>query len=540
MAGIFINYRRDDAPGVAGRLFDYLALKYPRRNLFMDVDAMKPGRDFAEQLDTQVSQCRVLLAVIGPRWLDAKDQTGHRRLDGEHDYVRIELASALKRDIPVIPVLVDGATMPSEESLAADLKPLVRRHALELRHTRFNADADAIVHALESVVPRRRAPWGLVITAAVVVAAVVALAVSWPKLSAKLHPGAAPATIVATNPPAPNRPAATVPSAPPASPPAASSTPANNATAAPIAPALTVPAPAPAPPSAPPAPAPLIVAALGPAAPAGLPAGVKVGDIMTGIAFRGSIMRVTEIPADPQACQAACRAESHCVVWTYTQPPATGSSARCSLKAVIPEAASDSCCTSAIERIPPPDMRVPPPIPAGVTGALAGVELDGGTYTYFGGANATPDGCQAACRADGQCMAWDYVRPGVFGTDARCFLKNKPSMQVSSPCCIAGFEHQAVINPAAPAAAPVITKPTGTAAMPNTNLFGSDYRNFVMGSDNWSLCESACKADTQCLAWTAVHPGIQGTNARCWLKNKIPPANANACCTSGIERAEGH
>src|SRR5580704_734822 len=101
MAGIFINYRRDDAPGVAGRLFDYLALKYPRGDLFMDVDAMKPGMDFAQQLDAQVSHCRVLLAVIGPRWFEIRDQTGHRRLDGDRDYVRIELAAALKRNIPV-------------------------------------------------------------------------------------------------------------------------------------------------------------------------------------------------------------------------------------------------------------------------------------------------------------------------------------------------------------------------------------------------------------------------------------------------------
>jgi hypothetical protein len=90
MAGIFINYRRDDAPGVAGRLFDYLTSKYSRGNLFMNVDAMQPGVDFARQLDTQVSQYRVLLAVIGPRWLDAKDQTGRRRLDSNKDYVRIE------------------------------------------------------------------------------------------------------------------------------------------------------------------------------------------------------------------------------------------------------------------------------------------------------------------------------------------------------------------------------------------------------------------------------------------------------------------
>jgi TIR domain len=230
MAGIFINYRRDDAPGVAGRLFDYLALKFPRRSLFMDVDAMKPGMDFAKQLDTQVSQCQVLLAVIGPHWLDAKDQAGQRRLDAEKDYVRIELASALKRAIPVIPILVDGAAMPHEDTLSDDLKPLTRRHALELRHTRFNADADAIMHALESVVPRRSLaslPIGAAVAVAVVAIALVA--VLWPKIAAKLHPGVTPPAVVAANPsvpslPAPNSPAASLPAAslPAASLPAAS------------------------------------------------------------------------------------------------------------------------------------------------------------------------------------------------------------------------------------------------------------------------------------------------------------------------------
>src|SRR5271163_766568 len=184
MARIFINYRRDDTPGVAGRLFDYLASKYSRRELFMDVDAVQPGLDFAKQLDTQVSQCHVLLAVIGPHWLDAHDQAGNRRLDSDKDYVRIELASALKRDIVVIPVLVDGAVMPPEESLSEDLRPLARRHALELRHTRFNADADAIMHALETVVPRRRTAWIVAGIGAAVAVAVVA-AIAWPRLTAK-------------------------------------------------------------------------------------------------------------------------------------------------------------------------------------------------------------------------------------------------------------------------------------------------------------------------------------------------------------------
>ena len=226
MAGIFINYRRDDAPGVAGRLFDHLAAKFSRRNIFMDVDAMKPGRDFVEQLDTQVAQCHVLLAVIGPHWLDAKDQTGQRRLDNNNDYVRIELASALKRDIAVIPVLVDGAAMPSEGNLPDDLKRLVRRHALELRHTRFDADARAIIWALEELVPSRRV-WPRVAAGAAVIVAIAVGAFAWlwpkpppPPLQLANQPTAVEKTRPSPQAPAPqaSAPQASAPNAKPANP----------------------------------------------------------------------------------------------------------------------------------------------------------------------------------------------------------------------------------------------------------------------------------------------------------------------------------
>jgi hypothetical protein len=497
MAGIFINYRRDDAPGVAGRLFDHLAARFSKNDLFMDVDAMKPGIDFAKQLDTQVSQCRVLLAVIGPHWLDAKDKTGTRRLDSEKDYVRIELASALKRDIAVIPVLVDGAVMPPEENLPDDLKPLAFRHALELRHTRFNADADAVVHALEAVVPRRRLLWPLIGAGVAAVLVIAAGGVMWTKLK---KPAVAPPT--AQLPAA----AATAPMKPPAD-------------------ALTSAPQATPPPSA----APPLPAAASVPSQAGLPPGVKLGEIMPNVAFRGSILRFIEV-ADVAACQAACRAEAHCVVWTYTAQRPTDTTPHCSLKPVIPQQFADACCTSAVERVPSPELREPPPIPAGVTGAVPGVELEGGSYRYFGGSDATVDGCQAACRADGQCMAWDYVRPGIYSPEARCFLKNKSAMEVSSPCCVAGYEqHQAATSPVAPAA----SKPM----MQNTDLRGSSYRNFELSSADATLCQNTCKAESQCLAWTYVHPGVQGPNARCWLKNVIPPTSANNCCTSGIERS---
>jgi hypothetical protein len=489
MARIFINYRRDDTQGVAGRLFDHLAAKYSRRELFMDVDAMKPGFDFAKQLDIQVSQCHVLLAMIGPHWLEARDQSGKRRLDNEKDSVRVELASALRRDIAVIPVLVEGTPMPSEDSLSDDLKPLARRHALELRHTRFNADADAIMHALEEVVPRRRISW-LLAGGGVAVAAAVAIAVLWPKLHRVTAPQPVPQIALSTPTSRPN---------PPASAPSVAPSP-------------------PAPPSA-------TAASTGAD---GLPAGVKLGEVMSGVAFRGSLYRVTDIAADPANCQSACRADMHCIAWTYTQPNSSGGAAHCSLKAVIPQQFKDICCTSAVERVPAPDMRVPPPVPADVTGAQPGIELEGGTYRYFVGAEATPEACQAACRAEGQCLAWDYVRPGIYSLDARCFLKNAASTQISSPCCIAGFERQTAAATPAPAAT--------SGPMANTDLRGSSYRNFELATDSVTLCQSACKTDTECLAWTYVHPGLQGTNAHCWLKNIIPPAAANSCCTSGIER----
>jgi hypothetical protein len=172
MTGIFINYRRDDAPGVAGRLYDHLAKSFSRRDLFIDVDAIKPGLDFVKQLDTQVSQCDVLLALIGPHWLKAEDEQGGQRLQGDRDYVRIEIAAALKRDIPVIPVLINGADMPVEDELPEDLKSLSRRHALDLRHTRFAADADAIAAALKDALPKRKSRWPYMAVAACLVASI--------------------------------------------------------------------------------------------------------------------------------------------------------------------------------------------------------------------------------------------------------------------------------------------------------------------------------------------------------------------------------
>jgi TIR domain len=148
MRAIFISYRRDDSEGQAGRLYDDLSRTFGDSSVFMDVTAIEPGLDFRKVIDHNVASCGVLLAVIGPGWLDAKDETGQRRLDNPMDFVRLETASALKRDIPVVPVLVRGARMPRADQLPPDLGELAYRNGLELTHARWDSDVEVLVKAL--------------------------------------------------------------------------------------------------------------------------------------------------------------------------------------------------------------------------------------------------------------------------------------------------------------------------------------------------------------------------------------------------------
>jgi hypothetical protein len=149
MRAIFISYRRDDAEGQAGRLFDDLVAHFGKDLVFMDVAGIEPGRDFRKVIDENVAACGVLLSILGRGWLDAKDDTGRRRLDDPLDFVRLETASALKRDIPVVPVLVQGAKMPRAEQLPDDLKDLAYRNGVELTHARWDSDLQVLIKALE-------------------------------------------------------------------------------------------------------------------------------------------------------------------------------------------------------------------------------------------------------------------------------------------------------------------------------------------------------------------------------------------------------
>lgn len=149
---IFISYRRDDSEGEAGRLFDDLVRAYGDDSVFMDVTGIQPGLDFRKAIDANVASCGVLLAMIGPTWASVSDSSGKRRLDNPNDFVRLEIASALARGVPVIPVLVHAAKMPPLDQLPDDLKDLRYRNSVEISHARWNSDVALLIGALKSYV----------------------------------------------------------------------------------------------------------------------------------------------------------------------------------------------------------------------------------------------------------------------------------------------------------------------------------------------------------------------------------------------------
>ena len=150
MPKIFISYRRNDSATSAGRIYDRLEGHFGQGQVFMDVDAIRPGLNFVEVVQEAVSVCDGLVAVIGREWLQASDTTGGRRLEDPADLVKLEIATALERDIRVIPVLVQGAQMPLAVDLPEELTELAHRNALEVSDTRFRADIDQLIAALEA------------------------------------------------------------------------------------------------------------------------------------------------------------------------------------------------------------------------------------------------------------------------------------------------------------------------------------------------------------------------------------------------------
>ena len=150
MGKVFISYRREDAAGYARAIYEELTERFTADRIFMDVDAIEPGLPFDEVIRNAVGQCEALLVLIGARWL-APQPDGKTRLEDERDFVRLEIAAALARNIRVIPVLLDGTPMPKEAELPEALRGLVWRNAIEVSNTRFNTDVDRLANVLAKV-----------------------------------------------------------------------------------------------------------------------------------------------------------------------------------------------------------------------------------------------------------------------------------------------------------------------------------------------------------------------------------------------------
>jgi len=132
MSRIFLSYRRQDQPHAAARIYDYLVDRFGAESVFKDLDSLPPGEDFRRVLEHALVRCEAALIVIGPSWLDLRMADGTRRLDQPTDFVRLEIERSLAREIPVIPVLLDGTAMPRPEQLPEALRDMCYRQAVEL------------------------------------------------------------------------------------------------------------------------------------------------------------------------------------------------------------------------------------------------------------------------------------------------------------------------------------------------------------------------------------------------------------------------
>jgi hypothetical protein len=143
--------------------------------------------------------------------------------------------------------------------------------------------------------------------------------------------------------------------------------------------------------------------------------------------------------------------------------------------------------------------------------------------------------CAQACMGEAKCVAWTYVKPGVQADNARCWLKDKVPLPTPDDNCVSGVKKAATSDR--------VGASSGTAACSQTypmesniNLPGDDYKDFDLGISDPCLCAQACVTEAQCKSWTYVKPGVQADNARCWLKDRVPPRSADENCISGVKR----
>jgi glycosidase len=153
---LFISYRREDTKWAAGLIYQHLVAKFGRKHVFMDVSSLEGGTDYLRTIRETVAACDVCVALIGDKWWSAADASGARRLDDSTDLLRIEIASALRENVTVIPCMFEEAKLPSEDQLPEDLRPLVTRQQVHIAHSSLDRDIEALVTAIREAFARKK------------------------------------------------------------------------------------------------------------------------------------------------------------------------------------------------------------------------------------------------------------------------------------------------------------------------------------------------------------------------------------------------
>jgi CubicO group peptidase (beta-lactamase class C family) len=233
-----------------------------------------------------------------------------------------------------------------------------------------------------------------------------------------------------------------------------------------------------------------------------------IGTVEAGIDRAGSDYKNVALDrANPAACATLCANDNNCRAYTYVKPNMQGPKARCYLKKAVPAAVARDCCTSGVKK----NAFV-------VVTEETGSDRPGGNYRDFALEAAQPALCRNQCDSEAQCKAYAYVKPGLQGPKARCWLKSTIPPRSANACCTSGAK---------------LSSATLLTVEGQRNRAGSDLRSFRLTHPDVDICRAACGADTNCKAYTYVKPGVQGPDARCWLKSAVPAAVASDCCTSG-------
>jgi hypothetical protein len=151
---LFLCYRRDDAPDAAGRLYDSLAGAFGPERVFMDIDSVPLGVNVVTHINQQLQGCAAVLVMIGRSWTASTDAGSNRRLDDPADHVRVEVATALKQNVPVIPVLVQNASMPRATDLPDDIRDLAFYNGIKLAPEFWRAGVERLIKELDRVMKK--------------------------------------------------------------------------------------------------------------------------------------------------------------------------------------------------------------------------------------------------------------------------------------------------------------------------------------------------------------------------------------------------